>query len=235
MNQAYIAIENLLGNCDPELEHCVEVARAEPDKGIIPRCTFWEQGTGDLHAVIVGENPGKANLVERRRIIAAWNESRDRKEAFDAWKEIYKEYYKHYPFYGPIEVLLRELCINGDRLWTDVCKCQKDKTNRISIDTQGHCASRFLFEELKSFKETHESYIVVSVGAVARNFLHDKQSEGSVWKDLIPKLAAFDHPSQGLLMRYLDSAEQLKMIFDEFRGSNEPFQKFLLATPTAQV
>jgi hypothetical protein len=134
-----------LTKCD---RHCVGI-RNEPNNGIVPRGLIYEDQNGNGSGVIVvGLNPG----------VAKANENKYRLErglinygvVVDCWRN---EKIRSLPYFKKPRLLMNELGLFGDILWTNIAKCEcLNSKERISFSSSPQtfriCSVLYLKKEL---------------------------------------------------------------------------------------
>jgi hypothetical protein len=122
--------------------------RNEPENGIVPRGLIYEDLNGNGSGVIVvGLNPGVAKANENKyRLEHGLNYG----VVVDCWKN---KKISNLPYFKRPRLLMNELGLFGDILWTNIAKCEcPNSKERISFSSKPQtfriCSERFLKKEL---------------------------------------------------------------------------------------
>ena len=122
----------------------------ELGRGIIPRGLILEDdGSGRLGCVIVGINPGNAKEKERNHFRNCYIE---KAPLYECYCHFWEEKLKNARYYSNLRDLARRLGFKGAILWTEVCKCERDKRRYrvVPIQTLVTCMESFLKRELEA-------------------------------------------------------------------------------------
>ena len=119
----------------------------ESERGIIPRGLILEEdGSRRLGCVIVGINPGNASEKERNHYIKHIKEARLYESLYECYCHFWEEKLKNARYYSNLRDLARRLGFKGAILWTEVCKCERDRRRYrvVPIQTLVTCMESFL-------------------------------------------------------------------------------------------
>lgn len=159
-----MAVDEEIDKLGNELVSCnlnCEGITNNPKKGIIPRCLFIEKRQGTNKCVIVGLNPGHSSQEEQQDYLSNGCSYDAVKKCFNTTKLKNKRYFKK------TNGLMDLLGYNGDRLWTDLAKCEcSGKNGTIPVQTLRVCINKFLSKEI----EIYDARIIFALGNVAFKF-----------------------------------------------------------------
>jgi len=119
-------------------------------RGIIPRGLILEEdGSRRLGCVIVGINPGNAKEKERNHFRNCYIK---KAPLYECYCHFWEEKLKNARYYSNLRDLARRLGFKGAILWTEVCKCERDKRRYrvVPIQTLVTCMESFLKRELEA-------------------------------------------------------------------------------------
>ena len=122
----------------------------ERGRGIIPRGLILEEdGSRRLGCVIVGINPGNAKEKERNHFRNCYIE---KAPLYECYCHFWEEKLKNARYYSNLRDLARRLGFKGAILWTELCKCERDKRRYrvVPIQTLVTCMESFLKRELEA-------------------------------------------------------------------------------------
>ena len=126
----------------------------DPKNGIPPRCLYLEIGEG-RGSVIVGLNPGRADINER--------------SFFKHYGTSYQVVERHWlenrkatnRYYTRLRSLVRILNLPGPIWWTELAKCQSKGNKQLSTQTLRYCGKMFLHRELECLPK---DWVIIAVG-----------------------------------------------------------------------
>lgn len=117
----------------------------DKDKGIIPRCLYFEDDSGDSSrgAVVVGINPGNSWSVEQRFY-------KVRGASYESVLAYWDSTIKKLGYYSKLRLLVRQLGFGGSILWTELVKCEDAaKGQDPPLQTFRVCTMTYLRHELE--------------------------------------------------------------------------------------
>lgn len=129
-----------------------EGIRNEPEKGIIPRCLYFEnpESLKEPDCIIVGINPGISKKREREYYKRVYYEKK--KVTYNVVKRYFEEKVRKLRYYKRLRKFANEIGFGTAVLWTELCKCEnKIKGKPPPLQTFRTCVKNFLQKELELF------------------------------------------------------------------------------------
>jgi len=134
----------------------------DPESGIIPRGLIHEPREGSNSCIVIGLNPGKCNIEERKYYLKHGIQYESLKKYFFDDSNLHD-----HPYFRKTRDLLNLLGFDGNILWTDIAKCEcSGKNGTVPVQTFRVCIDRFLRQEIKQCVYS----TIFALGKTAYNF-----------------------------------------------------------------
>jgi len=149
-------------------------------EGYYPRAFFLDQEDDpQVEILIVGENPGNSNCLEREFYKTLAERNEDKIATFKDCQRVWRSIAKQHDYYQRPKHLLKELglSLNGI-LWAEVVFCEKSPSSGKLPETFKTCSDRFLKEIVKLLPE--RKYLVC-LGMTALKYVI-KLTNSNQWK-----------------------------------------------------